>query len=104
MKKEEGLELVKAALESAKLRLRPILMTSFAFILGVVPLVRASGAGAESRKVIGMSVFSGLLIATALAVCLVPVLFVMIEKYFVREKHAEPAGKNEAAAGGGHAS
>jgi HAE1 family hydrophobic/amphiphilic exporter-1 len=63
-------------------------MTSFAFILGVVPLVRAAGAGAESRKVMGMAVFSGLLVATILAIYLVPMLFVMVEKYFVREKHA----------------
>ncbi|NTU60670.1 MAG: multidrug transporter, partial [Deltaproteobacteria bacterium] len=63
-----------------KLRFRPILMTAFAFILGVVPLVKASGAGAEARKVMGMAVFSGMLIATILGVCLVPVLFVAVEK------------------------
>jgi len=61
-------------------------MTSFAFILGVVPLVRASGAGAEARKVMGMAVFAGLLVATSLAIFLIPSLFVMVEKYFVREK------------------
>ena len=72
--------LAQAALGSAKLRFRPILMTAFAFILGVTPLVRASGAGAEGRKVMGMTVFAGMLIATMLAVCLIPVLFVAIEK------------------------
>ena len=72
--------LVEAALSSAKLRFRPILMTAFAFILGVVPLLTASGAGAEARKVIGMAVFSGMLIATLLGVCLIPVLFVLVEK------------------------
>ncbi len=88
MEKEKGSSAIDAALSAAKLRLRPILMTSFAFILGVVPLVRAAGAGAESRKVMGMAVFSGLLVATTLAIYLVPMLFVMVEKYFVREKHA----------------
>ncbi len=61
MKKEEGMDVAAAAMDAAKLRLRPILMTSFAFILGVLPLVRAAGAGAESRKVMGMAVFAGLL-------------------------------------------
>ena len=66
---EQGKDVVTAALEAARLRFRPILMTAFAFILGVVPLVRASGAGAEARKVMGMTVFSGMLIATILGVC-----------------------------------
>lgn len=86
MKKEEGMEVAAAAMDAAKLRLRPILMTSFAFILGVLPLVRAAGAGAESRKVMGLAVFSGLLIATILAIFTIPSLFVMVEKYFVRDK------------------
>jgi HAE1 family hydrophobic/amphiphilic exporter-1 len=55
-------------------------MTAFAFILGVVPLVIASGAGAEGRKVMGMSVFSGMTVATLLGVCLVPMLFVLVER------------------------
>jgi HAE1 family hydrophobic/amphiphilic exporter-1 len=55
-------------------------MTAFAFILGVVPLLTASGAGAEARKVMGMAVFSGMLIATVIGVCLIPVLFVLVEK------------------------
>jgi hydrophobic/amphiphilic exporter-1 (mainly G- bacteria), HAE1 family len=86
MKKERGEAVDTAALGAAELRLRPILMTSFAFILGVVPLVTAAGAGAEARKVMGMAVFSGLLIATILTVLIVPSLFVFIEKYFVRGK------------------
>jgi HAE1 family hydrophobic/amphiphilic exporter-1 len=77
---EQGKGLVESALESARLRFRPILMTAFAFILGVVPLLTASGAGAESRKVIGVTVFAGMLIATILGVCLIPVLFVAVEK------------------------
>jgi HAE1 family hydrophobic/amphiphilic exporter-1 len=55
-------------------------MTAFAFILGVVPLLTASGAGAEARKVMGMAVFSGMLIATIIGVCLIPVLFVVVER------------------------
>ncbi len=92
MKKEEGMEVAAAALDAAKLRLRPILMTSFAFILGVLPLVRAAGAGAESRKVMGLAVFAGLLVATTLAIYTIPSLFVMVEKYLVRDhKTKEPS-------------
>lgn len=80
MNTEKGMPLLEATLDAAKLRFRPILMTAFAFILGVVPLVLASGAGAEGRKVMGMAVFSGMLIATILGVILVPALFVLIEK------------------------
>ena len=89
MKREEGMDIIPAALEGAKLRLRPILMTAFAFILGVVPLLTASGAGAEARKVMGMAVFSGMSVATLLGICLVPVLFVVIEKLLVRFKKGE---------------
>jgi hydrophobic/amphiphilic exporter-1 (mainly G- bacteria), HAE1 family len=91
MKKEEGMEVAAAAMDAAKLRLRPILMTSFAFILGVLPLVRAAGAGAESRKVMGLAVFSGLFIATFLAIFTIPSLYVMVEKYFVRDKKTKTA-------------
>jgi HAE1 family hydrophobic/amphiphilic exporter-1 len=77
---EQGKDVYSAAIESARLRFRPILMTAFAFILGVVPLVRASGAGAESRKVMGMTVFAGMLIATILGVLLVPMLFTLVGK------------------------
>jgi len=77
---EQGKDVVTAAMESAKLRFRPILMTAFAFILGVTPLVRASGAGAEARKVMGMTVFAGMLIATILGVLLIPMLFVLVGK------------------------
>ena len=77
---EQGKDVVTAAMESARLRFRPILMTAFAFILGVTPLVRASGAGAEARKVMGMTVFAGMLIATILGVLLIPMLFVLVGK------------------------
>jgi len=80
MLREQGKDAVTAALEAARLRFRPILMTALAFIFGVVPLLTASGAGAESRKVMGMTVFSGMLIATFLAVLLIPVLYVTVEK------------------------
>jgi hydrophobic/amphiphilic exporter-1 (mainly G- bacteria), HAE1 family len=80
MKREEGMPAVEAAIQGAKLRLRPILMTSFAFILGVVPLLTATGAGAEARKVMGMTVFSGMIMATVLGVVLIPGLYVFIDK------------------------
>jgi HAE1 family hydrophobic/amphiphilic exporter-1 len=79
-KTQEGVPALEAALEAARLRFRPILMTAFAFILGVVPLVIAKGAGAEGRKVMGLSVFSGMLFATLAGVCLVPTLFVLVER------------------------
>lgn len=74
-----GKTALAAALEGARLRFRPILMTSFAFILGVVPLMLASGAGAEARKVMGTTVFSGMLVSTIIGVILIPAFFVMIE-------------------------
>lgn len=79
MKKEAGEDTLTAAIDGAKLRFRPILMTSFAFILGVVPLLTASGAGAEGRKVMGMAVFAGMLCATIIGVLLIPAFFVLIE-------------------------
>ncbi|GJL62276.1 MAG: multidrug efflux RND transporter permease subunit [Nitrospirales bacterium] len=78
---EEGHSLVDAALEAARLRFRPIIMTSMAFILGVVPLVIASGAGAASRNSIGTGVFGGMLAATFLAIFFVPLFFVVIMKF-----------------------
>jgi HAE1 family hydrophobic/amphiphilic exporter-1 len=98
---KEGLPPVDAALEAAKLRFRPILMTAFSFILGVLPLLVASGAGAEARKVMGMAVFSGMLMATVFGVCLVPVLFVLVEKLFGGRKPAAPATDAVPASEGG---
>lgn len=77
---EEGKPLMDAALDGARLRLRPILMTSFAFILGCVPLAKASGAGALSRQVMGFTVIGGMLAASFIAIFLIPVIFYMIEK------------------------
>jgi HAE1 family hydrophobic/amphiphilic exporter-1 len=79
MEYEAGKPLMESAMTSAKLRFRPILMTAFAFILGVVPLLTATGAGSQARIVMGMAVFSGMLIATILGVLSIPALFVMIE-------------------------
>lgn len=83
---EGGMPLVEAALEAVRLRFRPIIMTSMAFILGVVPLVIASGAGAASRQSIGTGVFGGMLAATFLAIFFVPLFFVLIRKLGSRMK------------------
>ena len=98
---EEGKPLMDAALDGARLRLRPILMTSFAFILGCVPLATATGAGAVSRRVMGCTVIGGMLCASFIAIFLIPVIFYIIEK-LGGEKHlaapntgvkpAEPTG------------
>ncbi|MDR3681171.1 MAG: efflux RND transporter permease subunit [Flavipsychrobacter sp.] len=77
---DRGEELIASTLEAVKLRLRPIIMTSLAFILGVMPLVFASGAGAVARKTIGFTVLGGMLAASSLAIFIVPVLFVVITK------------------------
>jgi HAE1 family hydrophobic/amphiphilic exporter-1 len=77
---EHGVPLVEAALEGARIRLRPILMTSFAFILGCVPLAIASGAGAVARQVMGTAVIGGMLAASVLAIFLIPVTFTVVEK------------------------
>jgi len=77
---EQGRSVVDAALEAARIRLRPILMTSFAFIFGCVPLWIAKGAGAAARQMLGTAVVSGMLAATLLGVFLVPALFVMVER------------------------
>jgi hydrophobic/amphiphilic exporter-1 (mainly G- bacteria), HAE1 family len=77
----EGKPLLESAVEAARARFRPILMTSFAFILGVVPLVLATGAGANARKSIGITVFSGMLASTCLAVLFVPTFFVVVQRF-----------------------
>ena len=90
MEHEKGLSLSEAALAGAKLRLRPILMTSFAFILGCVPLATASGAGGLSRQVMGYVVIGGMLAASFLAIFLIPVLFYLVERIFGGKKPAPP--------------
>jgi len=80
MEYDKGKPVIEAALTGAKLRLRPILMTSFAFILGCVPLALASGAGAISRRVMGWAVIGGMLAASFIAIFLIPVTFYVVEK------------------------
>jgi len=87
-RRDEGLSIVEAAMEAARLRLRPILMTAFAFILGVVPLMVATGAGAASRQSIGTTVFGGMTAATVLTLAFVPIFYAAIEQ--MREgRHSE---------------
>jgi HAE1 family hydrophobic/amphiphilic exporter-1 len=88
-KHEEGLSLEESALTSARLRFRPILMTAFAFILGVVPLMKASGAGAGAQNVMGTGVFFGMLVATGLGVFIIPGNFTFIEGLGRRRKKVE---------------
>ena len=89
--RHEGKAIMEAAVEAARARLRPILMTSFAFILGVAPLVFATGAGASARKSIGITVFTGMLAATCLAVLFVPSFFVVVQRF--EEWRAAPRHK-----------
>ncbi len=88
---EGGKSIVDAALGAARLRLRPILMTAFAFILGVVPLVTATGAGAQSRRILGTAVIGGMLAASLIAIFLIPVSFYVVERLGPRGE-AEPVG------------
>ncbi|MGI2800507.1 efflux RND transporter permease subunit [Photobacterium damselae] len=83
---EKGMGLIEATVEACRMRLRPIIMTSLAFILGVLPLVMSSGAGANSRHAIGTSVMGGMISATVLAIFFVPLFFVLITKLFTRKK------------------
>ncbi len=87
---EKGKPIIEAALTGARTRLRPILMTSFAFILGTLPLGLATGAGAVSRRVIGTVVIGGMLAATLIAVCFIPVTFYVIEKLATRARKTKP--------------
>ncbi|PYI64817.1 MAG: hydrophobe/amphiphile efflux-1 family RND transporter [Verrucomicrobia bacterium] len=89
---EKGKPLIDAALEGARLRLRPILMTSFAFIFGCLPLWFASGSGAVARRILGSTVIGGMLAASAIAIFLIPVTFYVIERLFAgrKEKTAAP--------------
>ena len=91
----DGKPILEAALEAARVRFRPILMTSFAFILSVVPLVLATGAGANARKSLGIAVFSGMLASTCLAVLFVPSFFVVVRRF--EEWRAARKGKSAAA-------
>ena len=94
-RREEGLTIVEAAMEAARLRLRPILMTAFAFILGVLPLMFATGAGAASRQSIGTTVFGGMVAATILSLVFVPVFYAVIEKLRERGGETEPVAGHQ---------
>jgi HAE1 family hydrophobic/amphiphilic exporter-1 len=91
-RRESGRDIVNAALEGARVRLRPILMTSFAFILGCAPLWLATGAGAASRRILGTVVITGMIAATFLATFLIPLLFVLVERVASRT----PAARTDA--------
>jgi HAE1 family hydrophobic/amphiphilic exporter-1 len=86
--RERGMTILDAAVEAARIRLRPILMTSFAFILGVVPLVTASGAGENGRHSVGTTVFGGMIMSTILNLFFIPVLYLLIEGF--RERRRKP--------------
>ncbi|MFM5288408.1 efflux RND transporter permease subunit [Aeromonas veronii] len=86
---DKGMGLAEAVVEAARLRLRPILMTSLAFILGVLPLVISSGAGASSRNAIGTGVMGGMISATVLAIFFVPLFFVLVMRYFTKQSSKE---------------
>jgi len=94
---EKGKPLLEATLEGARLRLRPILMTSFAFIFGMLPLWFASGSGAVARRILGSTVIGGMIAASGIAIFLIPVTFYVIERFFAgHESHAaEEAPKVE---------
>jgi hydrophobic/amphiphilic exporter-1 (mainly G- bacteria), HAE1 family len=82
----DGKPILKAAVDAARIRFRPILMTSFAFILGVLPLVLATGAGANARKSLGISVFTGMIASTCLAVVFVSAFFVVLQQLDERRR------------------
>ena len=100
---EKGRSLMESALEGARLRFRPVLMTSFAFVFGLLPLWVASGAGSVSRRILGTAVITGTLAATAIAIFVIPMLFVVVERLTQRHAHVEPARETvvESTDGGG---
>ena len=92
---EKGKSVLEAALAGARIRLRPILMTAFAFILGTVPLALASGSGAVSRRILGTTVIGGMLAATFLSIFLIPACFYVVERFFAgRKEDAAPTPEN----------
>jgi len=98
---EKGRPLVEAAMEGARLRLRPILMTSFAFILGCVPLWTASGAGAVARQIMGTTVIGGMAAASAIGIFLVPAIFYAVEKVSGAAQRVVPVAPPEPLPGEG---
>jgi multidrug efflux pump len=98
-REDAGEDRFNAVTRAAQLRLRPILMTSFAFILGVVPLVLATGPGAEMRRSLGTAVFSGMIGVTIIGLFLTPVFYVVIRAIVTRRRAAGPAAPGPTAAG-----
>jgi HAE1 family hydrophobic/amphiphilic exporter-1 len=94
--REQGRTIMDAAIEAAELRLRPILMTSFAFILGVLPLYFATGAGANGRHSVGTAVVGGMLLSTVLNLAFIPVLYVLLKSFLESFKRQTPAAQREA--------
>jgi multidrug efflux pump subunit AcrB len=90
VEERDGKTPLEAALEASRLRLRPILMTSFAFILGVIPLAMASGAGYELRRTLGIAVFSGMLGVTLFGLFLTPIFYVVIRRITTRKRKKSP--------------
>ncbi|MBO3758402.1 efflux RND transporter permease subunit [Ciceribacter sp. L1K22] len=101
LRAHDGKSIVEAAIEAARVRLRPILMTSIAFILGVLPLVLQTGAGASAQKSIGIAVFTGMIGSTCLTVAVVPSLFVVLQRFEEWLKRRRTAGAPPHAAGSG---
>jgi len=100
--RERGMSIVDSAIESARIRLRPILMTSFAFILGVLPLALAEGAGAASRNSVGTAVAGGMLASTFLSIIFIPVLYVVIRSIAPGRAHRDRGDDNAPGAQGAH--
>ena len=92
----KGKDIVEAAAEAARLRFRPVLMTAFSFIFGVLPLVFASGAGSASQQAVGTAVFGGMMASTALAVLFVPVFFVIFQRLSEFKRKPKAASKEPA--------
>jgi multidrug efflux pump len=87
---DEGMDLMEATLVAARQRLRPIIMTSMAFLLGVTPLAISTGAGAGGRIAIGTGVAGGMISATVLAIFFVPLFFILVARAFAKERHHQP--------------
>ena len=100
-RREEGLSVYEAAVDGARIRYRAVLMTAFSFILGVVPMVVATGAGANSRRAIGTTVFSGMLAATLIGIFLIPALYAMFqssrERVYARRQRRRASKRPETA-------
>ena len=91
---KEGRSIFDAAMDAAKLRFRAVLMTAFSFILGVIPLLVASGAGSASRQVLGTTVFGGMLVATVVSLVAVPMFYFLIQSFSERGKRRDEIGED----------